>query len=308
MCSIAGVLYKHGKRPDHLKMTTKKAITEILDATVHRGPDSAGWALYKEEKEGELRIRCFISDEGGEKAQADIDRIKATVEKLGATILKERIGASILGLRIQYTGDREAFFADLGKVAEFVSIGTKLDIIKDVGKPYEIAPRHEILEFDGTHGLGHTRLATESGVHPNTSHPFWAPGFSDICAIHNGQLTNYWIMRRRLERKGMKFQTENDTELIAVYLAYQMSLGAELEDALKISLEELDGTYSYLVATADSIGYAKDKLAAKPMVIYEEDDIVVVSSEEVGINRLFPGQALDTYEPPPLTYGLWSLS
>jgi len=308
MCSIGGVLYKHGKRPDHLKMTTGKAITEILDATVHRGPDSAGWALYKEEKENELRIRCFISEEGGEKAQADIDRIKETVEKLGASIVKERIGACILGLRIQYTGDRKGFFSDLGKVAEFVSIGAKLDIIKDVGKPYEIAPRHEILEFDGTHGLGHTRLATESGVHPNTSHPFWAPGFSDICAIHNGQLTNYWIMRRRLERKGMKFQTENDTELIAVYLAYQMSLGAELEDALKISLDELDGTYSYLVATGDSIGYAKDKLAAKPMVIYEEDDIVVIASEEVGINRLFPGQALDTYEPPPLTYGLWSLS
>jgi glutamine phosphoribosylpyrophosphate amidotransferase len=106
----------------------------------------------------------------------------------------------------------------------------------------------------------------------------------------------------------MTFQTENDTELIAVYLAYRMSRGASLEDALKTSLADLDGTFSYLVATRDAIGYAKDKLAAKPMVKYEDDDMIVISSEEVGINRLFPGRALATTEPAPLTYGLWSRS
>jgi glutamate synthase domain-containing protein 1 len=196
----------------------------------------------------------------------------------------------------------------MGNIAEVVSVGKSLDVIKDVGTPYEIAPRHDILEYDGTHGLGHTRLATESGVHPNTSHPFWAPGFKDVCAVHNGQLTNYWIMRRRLEQKGMEFQTENDTELVAVYLAYQMSQGATPEEALETSIAELDGTYTYMVATEDSIGYAKDKLAAKPMVIYEDDDLIALASEEVGINRLFPGKALITREPPPLTYGLWSLS
>jgi glutamine phosphoribosylpyrophosphate amidotransferase len=104
----------------------------------------------------------------------------------------------------------------------------------------------------------------------------------------------------------MRFQTENDTELIAVYLAYRMSKGVSLEAALNSSLEDLDGTFSYLVATRDAIGYAKDKLAAKPMVKYENDDLIAISSEEVGLNRLFPGQALETSEPAPLTCGLWS--
>ena len=181
-----------------------------------------------------------------------------------------------------------------------------VQILKDVGLPHEVAPTYGIQEFDGDHGLGHVRLATESGVHPNTSHPFWASGFADVATVHNGQLTNYWIMRRRLERRGMEFQTENDTELIAVYLAYRMSEEASLEEALRSSLEDLDGTFSYLVATRDSIGYAKDKLAAKPMVKYEDDDLIAICSEEVGLNRLFPGRALDTVEPAPLTYGLWS--
>jgi glutamine phosphoribosylpyrophosphate amidotransferase len=112
-------------------------------------------------------------------------------------------------------------------------------------------------------------------------------------------------MRRRLERKGMRFQTENDTELIAVYLAYQMSRNVPLEEALESSLDDLDGTFSYLVATRDAIGYAKDKLAAKPMVKYEDDELIAIASEEVGLNRLFPGQALETSEPAPQTCGLW---
>ena len=112
-------------------------------------------------------------------------------------------------------------------------------------------------------------------------------------------------MRRRLERQGMELHTENDTELIAVYLAFKMSQGNSLEEALHSSLEDLDGTFSCLVATQDSIGYAKDKLAAKPMVKYEDDDLVAIASEEVALNRLFPGQTLKTTEPPPLTYGMW---
>jgi glutamate synthase domain-containing protein 1 len=307
MCSIAGLLYKRGKRPDSIKFTTGKCITEILDGTVHRGPDSCGWGLYRPAHEGELRIRFFIDEKDAAKAREDVARIKEALSKQGADILEDKTVGCMYAARVRFTGDVQQFTFNMGDVAEIVSVGSSLDIVKDVGKPYEVCPRHDILDFDGTHGLGHTRLATESGVHPNTSHPFWAPGFSDVCTVHNGQITNYWIMRRRLERRGMKFQTENDTELIAVYLAYQMSQGATLDDALKTSLDELDGTYTYMVATKDSIGYAKDKLAAKPMVIYEDDDLIALASEEVGINRLFPGKALVTREPPPLTYGFWSL-
>ena len=305
MCSIAGLLLKHDRRPE-LGMTTGQALTEMLHATMHRGPDSAGWALYKEPNEGELRLRFFVAD--GETGQEEIARIKEGLAAQGAEIVADDSMGCTYGVRIEYSGDTQELYTAMGDSAELVSAGTRLDILKGVGKPYELAPHYSIEEFDGDHGLGHTRLATESGVHPNTSHPFWATGFADICTVHNGQITNYWIMRRRLERQGMRFQTENDTELIAVYLAYQMSQGASLKEALRTSLEDLDGTYSYLVATEDSIGYAKDKLAAKPMVKYEDDDLIAIASEEVGLNCLFPGRALDTTEPSPLTYGLWSRS
>ncbi len=305
MCCIAGILFKHDKRPD-LGMTTGEALTAMLHAQVHRGPDSAGWALYKNNHEGETRLRFFIAQDDGQ--PEEIAQIKKALAQQNAEIVQEQVLGCTYGVRVKYSGDIQKFSYAVGRAAELVSVGASLDIIKDVGLPYDIAPRYNVADFNGNHGLAHTRLATESGVHPNTSHPFWASGFADVATVHNGQVTNYWIMRRRLERQGMEFQTENDTELIAVYLAYKMSRGASLEDALRTSLEDLDGTFSYLVATEDSIGYAKDKLAAKPMVKYEDDDLIAIASEEVGLNRLFPGRALDTSEPPPLTYGLWSRS
>ena len=304
MCCLAGILFKHDKRPD-LGMTTGQALTEMIHAQVHRGPDSAGWALYKDKNAGETRLRFFISENDG---QQEIAEIKKALAEQNAELVQEEVLGCTYGVRVKHSGDIQQFSYAVGRVAELVSVGSSLDIVKDVGLPYDLAPRYNVADFDGDHGLAHTRLATESGVHPNTSHTFWASGFADVATVHNGQVTNYWIMRRRLERQEMEFYTENDTELIAVYLAYKMSQGVSLEDALRTSLEDLDGTYSYFVATEDSIGYAKDKLAAKPMVKYEDDDLIALASEEVGLNRLFPGRALDTSEPPPLTYGLWSRS
>ena len=158
---------------------------------------------------------------------------------------------------------------------------------------------YHVASFSGTHGLGHVRLATESDVKPEAAHPFWATGFADIAIVHNGQITNYWKMRRRLEQRGFAFNTENDSELIAVYLADKLQQGVKLEEALRTSIEDLDGTFSFLVSTKDEIGYAKDNLAVKPMIMYETDDMVAIASEEVSLNKLFPGQALDTMEPAP---------
>ncbi len=302
MCAIAGILFKNGKRRN-FRMTTGKALTEMLDATLHRGPDSAGWALYREPLADEWRLRFFVGE--GEKGGEDIRLIQMQLEAAGARILRGHKEGCTYGVVIGYAGDLLALTRTMERVCKPVSMGRSLDIIKDVGQPRSLADRYAITEFDGTHGIAHIRLATESGVHPDTSHPFWASGFADVATVHNGQITNYWIMRRRLERQGMTFQTENDTELVAVYLAYRMSEGASLEDALESSVEDLDGTFSYLVATRDSIGYAKDPLAAKPLVVYENDELIAVSSEEVGLNRLFPGQSLETSEPPPGTFGLW---
>lgn len=304
MCAIAGILRKN-KQQDTMEMTTGQALTAMLDATLHRGPDSAGWALYHPPLENQLRIRFFLP--GGNNAQTEVQRIRDVLASQGLTVVEANVLGVTFGVVVNFDGDVLALTKALEGQAEVVSIGTSLDIIKDVGQPLQLSPKYNIDNFDGGHGIAHIRLATESGVHPNTCHPFWACGFADVATVHNGQITNYWIMRRRLEKRGMHFQTENDTELVAVYLAYRMSQGAGLEDALATSLEDLDGTFSYLVATKDAIGYAKDKLAAKPMVKYENDNMIAISSEEVGLNRLFPGQALETTEPAPLTYGLWSI-
>ena len=151
--------------------------------------------------------------------------------------------------------------------------------------------------FEGTHGLGHVRLATESDVAPEASHPFWATGFADVAIVHNGQITNYCKLRRRLEKRGNKFNTDNDCELIAVYLADKLEQGSTLTEALESSIARYRRHFSFLVSTKDEIGYAKDRLAAKPMVKYEDDDLVAIASEEVSLNRLFPGTALETSEP-----------
>ena len=302
MCAIAGILFKNGKR--NLKMTTGEALTAMLDATLHRGPDSAGWALYHEPTGDLLRMRFFVSDSNAQ--QEEIRCIRELLATQNVEIHEENtIGCTYVAV-VAFKGDVLELTRALEGATKLVSIGSRLDIIKDVGQPIGLSEKYNIAQFNGNHGIAHIRLATESGVHADTSHPFWACGFSDVATVHNGQITNYWIMRRRLERKGMHFQTENDTELIAVYLAYQMSCGISLEAALKSSLDDLDGTFSYLVATRNAIGYAKDKLAAKPMVKYEDENLIAISSEEVGLNRLFPGKALETTEPAPLTYGLWS--
>ena len=209
---------------------------------------------------------------------------------------------------VAFDGDVQAFAYAMERAAKLVSIGSSLDIIKDVGGAHDVDDRYGVGEVRGSHGLGHVRLATESDVKPEAAHPFWATGFADVAIVHNGQITNYWKMRRQLEQRDFEFRTDNDSELIAVYLADKLAAGRPLSDVLETSIDDLDGTFSFLVSTDDEIGYAKDRLAAKPMVLYETDEMVAIASEEVSLNRLFPGRALDTTEPAPGTFGTWSRS
>ena len=131
-------------------------------------------------------------------------------------------------------------------------------------------------------------MATESDVDIRSAHPYWAYPFHDIAVVHNGQLTNYWTYRRALERRGHRFVSNCDSELIAVYLADYLQQGVELEDAMRRSVSELDGVFTYLVTTADKLGMAKDTMAAKPMVLYESDDFIALASEEIAIRSIFP--------------------
>lgn len=297
MCGIAGILFKKPVSNQVLG----RALADMMDGCQHRGPDSTGFALYEKDVDG-LRLRFLVDDE-----QA-VARIKAALAEHGATLKAERREGATYVAEVAYAGEIRPFAYAMEHAAKLVSIGTSLDIIKDVGTSRDLDGIYNIGRITGSHGLGHVRLATESDVKPEAAHPFWATGFADVAIVHNGQITNYWKMRRRLEARGFEFRTDNDSELIAVYIADKMAQGIALEAALEQSVDDLDGTFSFLVSTKDGIGFAKDRLAAKPMVMYEDDSIVAIASEEVSLNRLFPGQPLSTTEPLPGTHQTWSRS
>lgn len=304
MCGIAGILYKasNGERHD-----IGQALIDMLDGCQHRGPDSTGFALYHEpEGERHLRLRFFVGE--GEEAVETLARIRDKLAEFDALILDEEHVGTTARFEVRFDGDLQAFSYAMEHVAKVSSIGESLDIIKDVGGAHDVDSTYHVAGFTGTHGIGHVRLATESDVSPEAGHPFWATGFADVAIVHNGQITNYWKMRRRLEKRGFEFNTDNDSELIAVYLADKLDQGIPLAEALESSIRDLDGTFSFLVSTKDEIGFAKDNLAAKPMVMYEDDDLVAIASEEVSLNKLFPGRSLVTTEPAPGTYRTWRRS
>ena len=308
MCGIAGILYK----ADGLDGALGRDLITMLDGCQHRGPDSPGFALSHETNgaaangSSTLRLRFFVGE--GDEAEEALARIHAQLEEHAATVVEEHRVGTTVQLTVHFDGDLRSFSYAMEHAAKLASIGESLDIVKDVGGAHDVDDVYHVGEFTGTHGIGHVRLATESDVSPEAGHPFWATGFADVAIVHNGQITNYWKMRRRLEKRGFEFHTDNDSELIAVYLADKLEQGIPLAEALESSIRDLDGTFSFLVSTKDEVGYAKDRLAAKPMVMYEDDDIVAIASEEVSLNRLFPGRSLVTTEPAPGTYRTWRRS
>ena len=167
-----------------------------------------------------------------------------------------------------------------------------------------VSGQYSLAGFEGTHAIGHTRMATESDVDIRSAHPYWAYPYSDISVVHNGQITNYWIMRREMERRGHRFLSNCDSELLAVYTADKLSNGFTLEDSLRQSIEEIDGVFTYLVATENQLGMAKDTMAAKPMVLYESDDLVALASEEVAIRAIVPRE-IDTTDPYDEEVRVW---
>lgn len=304
MCGIAGLMLR---KPGSIG----KKLVRMLDGLQHRGPDSTGFALYREPKPDRLVMRILLkcSSETHE-GRARVTRVQQVLAGFGVTVLATALENEHLRLEVaDVRAVKELSYAIENQAGvEILSIGTALEIIKDVGSALQIDRSYNISAVKGTHCIGHVRLATESIVDASRAHPFWAYGFSDVAIVHNGQITNYWKMKRRLQKAGYQFRTDNDSELVAVYLADKLGGGLGLEEVLARSVDELDGTFSFLVSTPDGLGFAKDHLAAKPMVVLEKDDIVAVASEEVALNRLFPGESLDTFEPFPGAYKTWQLS
>src|SRR4029079_3393904 len=225
--------------------------------------------------------------------------VQSRMESLGAKVLSSHAGTEYAyGVTLEYDGDLKKLVDYVEDVpeAEVLSIGHSLEIVKDLGDAETVAEQYSLGAFTGTHAIGHVRMATESDVDISGAHPYWAYPFSDVAVVHNGQLTTYFYWRRRLERNGRRFQSECDSEIIAVYLAEKMSEGLDLEAAMRQSLEELDGVFTYICVTADALGMAKDEMAAKPLVLYESDDLVALASEEIAIRQVVDRE-IDTYDP-----------
>ncbi len=179
---------------------------------------------------------------------------------------------------------------------EVLSLGRSLEIVKDLGDAETVSAQYGLSSYAGTHAIGHARMATESDVDIANAHPYWAYPFPDVAVVHNGQLTNFHEWRRRLQRSGHRFQSECDSEIIAVYLAEQMSEGLSLEQAMRQSLTDLDGVFTYICVTEDALGVAKDELGAKPLVLYEDDDLVALASEEIAIRQVLDRE-IETRDP-----------
>ena len=301
MCGIAGIIYRNGDGHEQVG----RDMTRMLQAMKHRGPDSTGYALYRPDAEGYV-MHVKLSESNGhqdfefaERVNRQRGEIEARVRSIGAHVHSvDTSAAHAMTLTFDHDGDLKelADYVEDIRGAEVLSLGRCLEIVKDLGDAETVAADYGLDDFIGTHAIGHARMATESDVDIANAHPYWAYPFPDVAVVHNGQLTNYHQWRRRLERAGHRFQSECDSEIIAVYLAERMAEGASLEDAMRQSLEELDGVFTYICVTDDALGMAKDELAAKPLVLYEADDLVALASEEVAIRQVVDRE-IDTYDP-----------
>jgi amidophosphoribosyltransferase len=260
-----------------------------------RGPDSAGVAIYRDpvpEGMSKLTLYSAAADEDWKAVAAgiggEVDSVRAShavvVVPTGAVEAEDRIRASRRDLRI-------------------MSAGRVIEIYKDVGLPGEFAAAFHLDDLRGTHALGHTRMATESRVTTEGSHPF-STGL-DLCLVHNGSLSNHNTLRRSLRREGIEFQTENDTEVAAGYLEWRLREGATLEEALEGCLDDLDGFYTFAVGTAEGFAVLRDPIACKPAVLAETDEWVAMASEYHAIAVLPGADDARMWEPEPGVVYVW---
>jgi methylamine---glutamate N-methyltransferase subunit A len=311
MCGIAGIIYRDGGG----EREVGRDMTAMLQAMKHRGPDSTGYALYRPAADDGYVMHVKLAESNGHQDFDFAQRL--TRQRSDVENRMRSLGARIGDIR--KTTDHAmtvtfGFDGDLKQLADYVedvrgtevlSLGRALEIVKDLGDAQTVASDYGLDAFVGTHAIGHARMATESDVDIANAHPYWAYPFPDVAVVHNGQLTNYHQWRRRLERAGHRFQSMCDSEIIAVYLAERMAQGDSLEDSMRRSLEELDGVFTYICVTEDALGVAKDELGAKPLVLYESDDIVALASEEIAIRKVVDRE-IETYDPYEGAVMVWT--
>ena len=298
MCGIVGFWDKTGGQ----EAATGQVVLTMLDALACRGPDSAGIALISPPPEGGLEetwsIRITPADYHA------LEKLKSIGELVPAA-RSALPGQPAKTLRFGFSPARGITALDLERALgarrgglEVLSLGKRLDLVKHVGSPAQLEAAHGVSNWRGPLAIGHTRMSTESRIDLSHSQPFWAHGVPDLATVHNGHVTNYHQLRRRYEQRGVIFYTDNDSEVIGVYLRDRMLAGLSLPEALENSIADLDGAYNYLVVSSQGLGIVRDRFGFKPLMLAETDDFVAVATEEIALRRAIPGD-YSAFEPPP---------
>jgi amidophosphoribosyltransferase len=297
MCGIVGLFLKDRA----LEPQLGAMLTDMLITMTDRGPDSAGIAIYSGEAKGraKLTIQSDAPDRDFENLTSELQKeiqgdIKITINSTHAVleVQDSQVSAARMALRV------------LRPDVRIMSFGTSLEIYKEVGLPKNVAARFSVKQMAGSHGIGHTRMATESAVTTMGAHPFNTG--DDQCLVHNGSLSNHNSLRRELRREGIHIETENDTEVGAAYLTWKMREGASLGEALESSLNDLDGFFTFVVGTKDGFGVVRDPIACKPAVMAETDQYVAFGSEYRALVNLPGIEDARVWEPEPATVYFWS--
>ncbi|MEO1362880.1 MAG: glutamine amidotransferase family protein [Pseudomonadota bacterium] len=297
MCGIVGLFLKDPT----LEPRLGDMLTDMLITMSDRGPDSAGIAIYSDETSvyAKLTVQSNTPDVDFDKLDNDLrKRIKGKVS------MDIKDTHAVLSLQADQVAVARAILPDLRPGLRVMSHGTALEIYKEVGLPKDVADRFGIRQMSGTHGIGHTRMATESAVTTMGAHPFNTG--VDQCLVHNGSLSNHNALRRKLRRLGVHIETDNDTEVGAAYLTWKMQSGATLGEALTSGLDDLDGFYTFVVGTRDGFGVVRDPIACKPAVMAETDQYVAFGSEYRALVNLPGIDGARVWEPEPATVYFWS--
>lgn len=296
MCGIVGLFLKDKA----LEPQLGAMLSEMLVSLTDRGPDSAGIAIYSpgEKDHGRITVQSpspaqDFAGLDGELGKKIGSPVKMSIKSTHAVfdVPREKLAAA-----------RDAI-AELRPNARVMGMGEAIEIFKEVGLPADVAKRFEVSKMTGTHGIGHTRMATESAVTTMGAHPF-STG-PDQCLVHNGSLSNHNNVRRTLKREGMKFETENDTEVAAAYLSSQIAKGQDLGQALESSLIDLDGFFTFVVGTKNGFGVVRDPIACKPAVLAETDQYVAFGTEYRALAKLPGIEDAKVWEPEPSTVYFW---
>jgi len=296
MCGIVGLFAKSPEIEAELGAHLASMLAQMSD----RGPDSAGVAIYRDPApSGSSKLTLFSTDE-----LEDWDAVAAGLGQAFGGSPETSVRASHVVVAVDAEADEaEAWVRESRPDLQVMSAGRAIEIYKETGRPEEFVRRFALENVSGTHALGHTRMATESRVTTAGSHPF-STGH-DVCLVHNGSLSNHNRLRETLRRERIEFQTENDTEVAAGYVAWRMREGASLEEALEGCLEDLDGFYTFLVGTFDGFAVLRDPIACKPAVLAETDEWVAMASEWRAI-AVLPGAAqARMWEPAPAVPYAW---